>query len=249
MCQGIALSLFKFSNKSVILTGIGSHSNLVKDNIDLLKKMGWKEGAGESVISVESNFNNNKYNQFTIELGLPDSSDLKKITSTYKKVGGSPQKIINHIKRCKKIDEDLLNLLTAPAGKLYKETTAPAGKLYEETTAHAGKLYDETTAHAGKLYEEKKAPAWKLYNETTAPAGKLYKETKAHAGKLYDETKAHAWKLYEETTAPAGKLYEETTAHAWKLYEETIAHAGKLYEETKAHAFIKLFSQKQNRIF
>ncbi|MDD5006746.1 MAG: hypothetical protein PHS93_09515 [Candidatus Omnitrophica bacterium] len=43
MCQGVIVSLVKFKDKNnkqkrVVLKGIGSHSDLIKDNIASLKK-------------------------------------------------------------------------------------------------------------------------------------------------------------------------------------------------------------------
>ena len=147
----MVVSLISFKNKGrikkVVLSGIGSHSDLVKDNIKKLKRAGWKDSAnGENIISIESNFSG--WNRFTVESGEPSKSELAILKRAYKKCAGSAKVLIAHVKRCGKIDDALIKLFTAPAQNVLNETTAPAQKVFNETYASAQKVFNETTASA-----------------------------------------------------------------------------------------------------
>ncbi|MBE3141511.1 MAG: hypothetical protein IMZ53_13125, partial [Thermoplasmata archaeon] len=130
MCNGVVVSLISFKKKNktvqVVLSGVGSHSDLVKDNLKKLQRAGWKEDAkGESVLSIESDFSS--WNKFTIESETkPNRNELKILRDTYKKCAGNARALIAHVKRCGKIDDALLDLLAAPARAEYEKVSASA---------------------------------------------------------------------------------------------------------------------------
>ena len=128
MCQGVIASLVKFrvgkKRKSVILSGIGSHSDLFGDNREKLIGLSGVEGEGEEIVSIESDFSG--WNKFTVESGEPSKSDYRKLAAEYKRIAGSSKALIAHVLRCMKIDEALLSLLTAPARAEYNKVTASA---------------------------------------------------------------------------------------------------------------------------
>ena len=128
MCQGVVASLVKFTangkKKTVVMSGIGSHSDLIKDNVKKLKRAGWKENAsGESVISIESDFSG--WNKYTVEAGKPSDAEIKILNREYKKCAGNAGALIAHVKRCKKIDDALVALLSADGTKIYNAKRAP----------------------------------------------------------------------------------------------------------------------------
>ena len=171
MCQGAIVSIVRFGKKRVLLSGIGSHSTLIADNRKLLEKRGWKEDApNQSVVSYESDFTQKKWGKFTHEAGDPRKGDEKIVKAEFKRISGSASALIEHMRRIGRIDDALVNLLTAPALKAYGEVTATARKAYDEATAPALKAYGEATAPARKAYDEATAPAWKAYDEAAAPA-------------------------------------------------------------------------------
>jgi hypothetical protein len=159
MCQGIVISLVKFTangkGKKVVLSGIGSHSDLLKNNIKKLKRSGWKENAsGESVISIESDFS--RWDKFTVESGHPTCAEVAILTREYKKCAGNAKALIAHVKRCGKIDDALIALLTASAWAEYKKVRASARAEYEKVTASARAEYEKVTASAWiKLFSKK----------------------------------------------------------------------------------------------
>jgi hypothetical protein len=230
LCQGVIVSLVKFQtesgkNKRIVLKGIGSHSDLLKDNQARLEKLGFKETCmNQDVISIESDFSG--WNRFTVESGYPTRSEFAILTRAYKECAGNAKTLIAHVKFYRNIDDGLLNLLTITAWKAYQEAKAPASKAYREVEAPAWKAYQEVEATAWKAYQEAKAPAWKAYREVEAPALKAYREVEAPAWKAYQEAKATASKAYREVEAPALKAYQEAKATAW----------------------IKIFKKKENRV-
>ena len=130
MCQGVVVSLVKFKNKNknvrVVLSGIGSHSDLLKDNLKKLKRAGWKEGvSGELVISIESDFS--AWNKFTVESSaIQNRNELKILRDTYKRCAGDTKHLIAHVEKCGKIDVALVNLLGAPALAEYEKVKVQA---------------------------------------------------------------------------------------------------------------------------
>ena len=166
MCNGVVISLISFKNKKknvrVVLSGIGSHSSLVSDNLKKLKRAGWKENAiGERIISIESDFS--AWNKFTVECGEPNRNELKILRSAYKKCAGDATHLIAHVKRCNKLDDSLVNLLTEDARTEYEKVKAPAWTEYEKVTAQARTEYEKVTAPARTEYEKVKAQAWIKY--------------------------------------------------------------------------------------
>jgi hypothetical protein len=218
MCQGAIVSLVKFKvgnrTKSITLKGIGSHADLVKDNIAKLTKAGWNENLpGQKVFSIESDFK--AWNKFTVESGDPSKAELKILAKAYKEIAGSASALIRHVLKCGKIDDALVSLLTAPAYKIWQESKAPAYKIYQESKAQAYKIYQESKAQAYKIYQESTAPAYKIWQESKAPAYKIYQESKAQAYKIWQESTAPADKIWQESTAPADKIWQESRVNIW----------------------------------
>ena len=169
MCQGVVVSLVSFKNKKkntgIVLSGIGSHSDLIKDNLKKLKRVGWIENAsGEKVISIESNFSS--WNKFTIVSdSQPNRNELKLLRDAYKKCAGNVKALIAHVKRCGKIDDALVNLLTEPAWAEYKKVTEPAWAEYNKVTEQALAEYNKVTEPALAEYKKVKEQAWiKLFS-------------------------------------------------------------------------------------
>ncbi len=163
MCQGAVISLVKFKKGKRIVRipvhGIGSHSELIEANTKLLKRKGWRDNLpGQEVISIESDFS--AWNKFTVESGAPDKSDMGILRREYKKIAGSASALIKHVKRCGKIDDALLRLLTAPALEQYNKVKAPALEQYNKVKAPAWEQYNKVEAQAWEQYNKVKAPAW-----------------------------------------------------------------------------------------
>ena len=123
MCQGAIVSLVQFKvgrkRKNIILTGIGSHSQLIKDNAAILTGRGWDENhPDQKVFSIESDFS--AWNKFSIVAGEPGKKELKLLASAYEKIAGNASALIRHVKHCGKIDDSVLRLLTAPAWAEYE---------------------------------------------------------------------------------------------------------------------------------
>ena len=174
MCQGVVISLVKFKNKkkniTVVLSGIGSHSDLIKDNIVKLKRTGWKENiSGESIISIESDFS--AWNKFTIESETqPNQNELKILRETYKKCAGSAKALIAHVQKCGKIDNALVNLLTEPALAEYNKIKDQAWAEYHKITDPALAEYNKIKEPALAEYSKIKDPALAEYSKIKDPA-------------------------------------------------------------------------------
>ena len=160
MCQGVIVSLVKFKDKNnkqkrVVLKGIGSHSDLIKDNIASLKKRGWNENSrNQDVISIESDFS--AWNKFTVENGSPTKSEMAILRRAYKECAGNAKLLIAHVKDIGRLDNSLVKLLSAQALAKYKEVEAPAWAKYEEVEAQAWAKYEEVKAQAwAKLFRKK----------------------------------------------------------------------------------------------
>ena len=185
MCQGAIVSIVKFKKGNRIvrvpISGIGSHSELVSANQKLLKRKGWNDSLpGQEVVSIESDFTKG-WNRYTVEAGVPDKSDKGILDREFKKIAGSPKALIAHVKRCGKIDNALVGLLTAPAWEQYDKVKAPALEQYDKVTA----------------------PAWEQYKKVKAQALEQYDKVKAPALEQYDKVKAQALEQYDKVTAPA----------------------------------------------
>ncbi len=169
MCQSVIISLVKFKvhgrTKRVLLSGVGSDSELLAQNNSKLRKAGWTEGsAGQEVISIESNFTRG-WNDYTIERGKPSKADEVLLAKEYKRCAGSARALMAHVKR-RGFDESLVGLLTAKAAKRYREAEA---KLWKQ--------YIEVAAPKWERYEEAKVPAWKQYKDLSAkPWIELFEE-------------------------------------------------------------------------
>jgi hypothetical protein len=140
MCQGAIVSLVKFKvkgrNKSIVLKGIGGHSQLVQDNLAKLKRAGWNDNLpDQKVFSIESDFS--AWNKFTVESGDPNKAELKILAKAYKEIAGSASALIRHVLKCGKIDGGLVGLLEAPAQAEYDKVTAQAWAEYDKVTAQA----------------------------------------------------------------------------------------------------------------
>src|ERR1700690_393534 len=100
MCQGAIVSIFRFSNKKVVLSGIGSHSTLARENKKLLEKKGWSEkDPNQSVVSYESDFTGRKWGMFTHEGGNPRRGDQTTAKKEFKRISGSASALIKHIQK------------------------------------------------------------------------------------------------------------------------------------------------------
>jgi uncharacterized membrane protein len=213
VCQGVVISLVKFTangkKKKVVLSGIGSHSDLIKDNVKKLKRSGWKENSsGESIISIESDFSG--WNKYMVESGKPSESELAILTREYKKCAGNAKALIAHVKRCGKIDNALIALLTASAWAECEKVTASAW-------AECGKVM----ASAWAEYKKVTAPAWAEYEKVTAPAWAEYKKVRASAQAECEKVRDSAWAECEKVRASAQAEYGKVMASAWiKLFSK-----------------------------
>ena len=184
MCQGAIVSLIQFKpkkrTKSIVLKGIGSHSQLVQDNLTKLTKAGWNENLpGQKVFSIESNFS--AWNKFTVESGEPGKKELKILKTAYKEIAGSPSALIRHVLKCGKIDDALIALLKAAARAEYGKVTAAARAEYDKVTAPARAEYGKVTAAASAEYGKVTAPARAEYDKVTAAASAEYDKVTAAA--------------------------------------------------------------------
>ena len=196
MCQGAIVSLVKFKKgkktRRVVLSGVGSHSDLLSRERKKLIKAGWREGClGEEVISIESDFSG--WNRFTVEGGNPGKSDMAILKREYKKIAGNAKTLIVHVKRVGMIDDALVGLLTAPAWAEYNKVTATAWAEYNKVKAPALAEYDKVTAPALAEYDKVKATAWAEYDKVTATAWAEYNKVTATALAEYNKVKAPAW--------------------------------------------------------
>jgi len=196
MCQGCIVSLVKFKVgkkvKSITLAGVGSHSALLSDNKKRLERAGWKENAnGERVISIESDFSG--WNRFTVESGDPNKQELRLLKSAYKKVAGSSQALIRHIRKTGKIDDALVQLLSDEARKKFDEDTATLRKKFNEDYAPLCKKFDEDYATLRKKFNEDAAPLCKKFDEDYATLCKKFNEDTAPLCKKFNEDAAPLW--------------------------------------------------------
>src|ERR1035437_5153629 len=156
MCQGVVVSLYiwKDGKKSrrEVRSGIGSHSDLARDSRAWLIKKGWTEDApGQNVISIESDFEKG-WNHFTAGSGNPSLAESGILKREYKRVAGDADALIAHVKKCGKIDDALVELLTAPALAEYEKVKASALAEYEKVTASAWiKLFEVPTNRIKQL--------------------------------------------------------------------------------------------------
>ena len=163
MCQGCIVSLVKFKVgkkvKSITLAGVGSHSALLSDNKKRLERAGWKENAnGERVISIESDFSG--WNRFTVESGDPNKQELRLLKSAYKKVAGSSQALIRHIRKTGKIDDALVRLLSDEARKKFNKDTDTLRKKFNEDADTLSKKFNEDYATLSKKFNEDTVTLW-----------------------------------------------------------------------------------------
>jgi predicted aminopeptidase len=160
--------------KKVVLSGIGSHSQMLQDNASRLKGLGWLGSGDEWVASIESDFSG--WNKFTVESGEPTPADLRLLKCEYKRVAGSAKALIAHVKRTGKIDHALVDLLTAPAWAEYDKVRDAAWAEYDKVRAAARAEYGEVRAAAWAGYGEVKAAAWAEYDKVRAAAWAEYGE-------------------------------------------------------------------------
>ena len=183
MCQGVVISLVKFQvngkQKQVILSGVGSHSQLFKDGAARLTRLGWRAGLEEGIVSIESDFSG--WNRFSVESGTPTKRELTTLKRAYKKVAGNGKVLIAHVRRIGKIDDALLELFRAQALAEYDKVSAPAWAEYNKVSAPALAEYDKVAAQALAEYNKVKAPALAEYNKVKAPALAEYNKVKAKA--------------------------------------------------------------------
>ena len=150
MCQGVIVSVVEWRGKNrkikrCVLSGIGSHSQLLANNAKRLNRLGWRENSTyQHVYSIESDFS--AWNKFQLAGDEPDGATLRLLKNEYKRIAGNAKALIAHVKRCGKIDDALLNLLTAPALAEYDKVTAPALAEYDKVKAAAWAEYDKVTA-------------------------------------------------------------------------------------------------------
>ena len=184
MCQGVVISLVKFNakgkNKSVILSGIGSHSDLIKDNKSRLERLGWTENStNQNVYSIESDFSG--WNKFTIESDQPHEKDLQRLKIAYKKCAGNAKALISHVKKCGKIDDALIRLLSQLAWAEYKKVTQPARAEYEKVEQPAWAEYEKVRQQAWAEYEKIEQQARAEYEKVTQLAWAEYHKIKQQA--------------------------------------------------------------------
>jgi hypothetical protein len=187
MCQGVIVSLVSFKVKGktrrVVLSGVGSHSELIQSSAKRLKRAGWKENPSDRVVSIESDFSG--WNKYSLAGGNPTTAETAILSREYKRIAGNAKALIAHVKSVKKIDDALLRLLTAPALAEYEKVTAPALAEYEKVTA----------------------PAWAEYEKVTAPALAEYEKVTAAALAEYEKVRAAAWcKLFAKAENRVGCL-------------------------------------------
>ena len=169
MCQGVIVSLvsFKVGRKTnrIILSGIGSHSDLLRDNKKLLKKSGWTEDlSNQKVISIESDFVKG-WNSWTLESGKPTLVEKRLLSKEYKRVAGDAKSLIAHVKKCKKIDDALVILLTPEAQSQYQKDRATIDAQYDKEIATIDAQYDKDRAPIDSQYQKDRAPIWiKLFS-------------------------------------------------------------------------------------
>jgi hypothetical protein len=157
MCQGVIVSLVKFKakgkNKTVVLSGIGSHSDMLAKHKQTIIKAGWKVGKNESIISIESDFSKG-YGNFTVESGTPTKKEMALLKKEYNRCAGSTTALIAHVKTVSKIDDALISLLTAKALADYEAKCAP---LYADYEAKCAPLYADYKAKRATLYADYEA--------------------------------------------------------------------------------------------
>ncbi len=148
MCQGVIVSLVKFRAKGkmkrVILSGIGSHTKLFRDNLAQLRDAGWRPNTGEEIISTEADFFLG-YNKFNIESGTPTESDRRMLMHEFKRCAGSATALIAHVRKHKTIDESLLDLLTT-------EARAEHDKIIDKGAAEYVKAADEARVKCIRMH-------------------------------------------------------------------------------------------------
>ena len=202
MCQGVVISLVKFNakgkNKSVILSGIGSHSDLIKDNKSRLERLGWTENStNQNVYSIESDFSG--WNKFTIESDQPHEKDLQRLKIAYKKCAGNAKALISHVKKCGKIDDALIRLLSQLAWAEYKKVTQPARAEYEKVRQLALAEYKKVEQQEWAEYQKVRQQAWAEYEKIEQQARAEYEKVTQLAWAEYHKIKQQAWiKLFSK---------------------------------------------------
>ena len=157
MCQGVIVSLVKWQGKAkkvkrCVLSGIGSHSQLLSDNSKKLARL--DSAPGQMVYSIESDFS--AWNRFSLAGNEPDKASLAILKREYKRCAGSAKALIAHVKRCGKIDDALVAIFTAQALAEYNKVTAQAWAEYNKVKAPALAEYNKVTAPAWcKLFAKK----------------------------------------------------------------------------------------------
>ena len=173
MCQGVIVSLvsFKVGRKTnrIILSGIGSHSDLLRDNKKLLKASGWTEDlSNQKVISIESNFTKG-WNNWTLESGSPTLVEKRLLSKEYKRVAGDAKSLIAHVKKREKIDDALVRLLTSEAQSQYQKDYAPIKAQYYKDIAPIYAQYHKDIASIYAQYQKDIASIYAQYQKDRAP--------------------------------------------------------------------------------
>jgi len=230
MCQGVIVSLVKWQGKSkrvkrCVLSGIGSHSQLLADNSKKLERLGWRDNApGQKVYSIESDFS--AWNKFSLAGDEPDKSELAILKREYKKCAGSAKALIAHVKRCGKIDDALERLFTSEAKSDYEAKRKPLDADYEAKRRPLDADYEAKRKPLHADYEAKRKPLDADYEAKRKPLDADYE--------------AKRRPLYADYEAKRKPLYADYEAKRKPLDAD--------YEAKRLRLWVKTFAKKSNRI-
>lgn len=129
MCQAVIATLVQFRDEKdkqvrVLLTGIGSHSEMISDNEPKLRHRGYIRGhySEERVYSIESQLQKG-WAKFSYEsptaYGVP--SDIKKMfQKTVREIAGNAKRLREFVHRIGKVDNALVRLLRPPIAEQFR---------------------------------------------------------------------------------------------------------------------------------
>jgi len=224
MCQGIIISLVKFNKKTIVLKGIGSHSQMFLKNKKFLIQNGCNETVKSEIISIESDFSDKKLNKFTIEGSTPTKKDKKLLKEEYYKIAGTPENLFNFVKNQNNFELSLFSLIKK---NISKQKTL----IYEDYWEKRKPIEDECDEKLKSIYVEFEKKRKSIYDEYIKNENSIYKEYCKKRVTIDEEYNEKRNLIYEKYNEKRNLIYEEFEKKRKLIYDECTENANSIRDK------------------